>query len=269
MVILLDRPPIKTGRGDTVTSWYAIVPPADVVQYVRADGTHSATFAQNEVAERTVAYETTQDGTAAAERISPPDAGAGEVAKNPAENLPRDIEAEIAQVEAMRRAILSDQPIHEWNFETVRARYQAILKRAGANPVVEEAIRALLAQVTKHEQAADAARTIRKILARSHDRASQIAAADRRRSTLAEERPRVYSALGLVKPSAQMVDGHRLYSLIGNNGRTVAYLDVPPGLDIDSFVTRRVGVRGVSHYNEDLGARLITVRDVEAIEARR
>ena len=51
-----------------------------------------------------------------------------------------------------------------------------------------------------------------------------------------------------------MVDGRRLYSLVGPDGLMVAYLDVPPGLDIEPLLTHRVGVRGVTHYNEDLGA---------------
>jgi hypothetical protein len=169
----------------------------------------------------------------------------------------------------MHRAILSDQPIEQWRFDTVRARYQAILKRAGSNPAVEEAIRARLARMTKHEQAAEAARTIQAILARSHRRDSQFAALERRHSASGRGRPRTFSAEGLVKPSARMVEGRRLYSLIAPDGRPVAYLDVPPGLDIEPLFSRRVGVRGASHYNEDLGARLISVRDVELIETRR
>jgi hypothetical protein len=57
--------------------------------------------------------------------------------------------------------------------------------------------------------------------------------------------------------------------LIANDGSTIAYLDVPPGLDLSRLVARRVGVRGEPHFNEELGARLITVRDVEMIESRR
>jgi len=269
MVNLVDRPPIKAGRGKTSTSWYAIMPPAGVVQYVRADGTRPATSQRNAAAERLAAYEPTQDGPATAEKRHPPEAQPGARAKNSSENLPSDLASEIANVEAIHRAILSDQPIDQWRFETVRARYQAILKRAGANPSVEEAIRGRLARVTQHEQAAEAARTIQTILARSHRRDSQLAAAERRRSRPGRERPRAFSAEGLVKPSARMVEGRRLYSLIGTDGLMVAYLDVPPGLDIEPLLTRRVGVRGVSHYNEDLGARLITVRDVEPIETRR
>jgi hypothetical protein len=281
MVNLVDRPPITAGQGTTSTSWYAIIPPAGVVRYVRADGTHSpaspsparssrtATSGQNEPAEKLAAYEPAQDGPATVEKLSPPGAPPVALGTRSSENLPPDIASEIANVEAMHRAILSDQPIDQWRFETVRARYQAILKRAGTNPSVEEAIRGRLARVARHEQAAEAARTIQAILARSHRRDSQVAAAERRRSGQLRERPRSFSAEGLVKPSARMVEGRRLYSLIGADGLMVAYLDVPPGLDIEPLLTRRVGVRGISHYNEDLGARLITVRDVEAIESRR
>jgi hypothetical protein len=66
-----------------------------------------------------------------------------------------------------------------------------------------------------------------------------------------------------------MVEGRKLYALIGSSGSTLAYLDIPPGLDLDAVASRRVGVRGTTHYNADLGTRLITVRDLEAIEERR
>ncbi len=66
-----------------------------------------------------------------------------------------------------------------------------------------------------------------------------------------------------------MVDGHKVYVLIGKDGATLAYLDVPPGLDIEPMIAHRVGVRGEPHYNEGLGTRVITVRDVENVETRR
>jgi len=269
MVNLVDRPPIKSAPGNTETSWYAILPPPGTARYVRADGTRPVRLPPNEAAERRTAYEPSQDDPAAVEKLRGPEAQRSTGLTGSAENLPADAGSEIANVEAMHRAILSDQPIDQWRFDTVRARYQAILKRAGANPFVDEAIRRRLARVTQHEQAAEAARTIQAILARSHRRGSQIAAAERGRSASGKDRPRAYNAEGLVKPSARMVDGRRLYSLVGSDGLTVAYLDVPPGLEIEPFLTRRVGVRGVSHYNEDLGAHLITVRDVEPIDRRR
>ncbi len=201
MVNLVDRPPLRASQGKTSTSWYAIMPPPGVVQYIRADGTRPETSPRSTISqrpaasprdaaaeERLAAYEPTQDGPASVEKLRPPETQPGARAENSAENLPTDIASEIANVEAMHRAILSDQPIDQWRFETVRARYQAILKRAGANPSVAEAIRDRLARVTRHEQAAEAARTIQTILTRSHRRDSQVAAAARRRSNPGRER---------------------------------------------------------------------------------
>jgi hypothetical protein len=72
-----------------------------------------------------------------------------------------------------------------------------------------------------------------------------------------------------MQPSAQKVDGQKLFVLIGKDGGTVAFLRIPPGLDPDPMLAQKVGVRGVAHYNEDLQARLITVRALEPVESRR
>jgi hypothetical protein len=182
--------------------------------------------------------------------------------------LPAALAAELGRIDAMERAIVTAQPIVQWRFDSVRAAYQAILKQAGDNSDVEEALRDRLARVTRHEQAAQAARTIETILARSRQRDAEVAQVQQRLAAAERTRPRAYSAMGLVQPSARMVEGRKLHALIGANGSTLAYLDVPPGVDLDALMSRRVGVRGASHYNPDLGARLITVRDLEAIEAR-
>ena len=64
-------------------------------------------------------------------------------------------------------------------------------------------------------------------------------------------------------------DGEEALTTLGKNGATVAFLDIPPGLDPEPLLARRVGVRGVAHYNEELHSRLITVRNLEAIESGR
>ena len=148
--------------------------------------------------------------------------------------------------------------------------YQTVLKRAGDNRAVEDALRDRLTRVTRHEQAAQAARTIHKTLAESRRRDLEVARVQKRLATIDRSRTRTYSAIGFVQPSSRVVDGRKLHALIGANGSTLAYLDIPPGLDVNSLGARRVGVLlGVVHYNQDLGTRLITVRDLETIESRR
>lgn len=183
--------------------------------------------------------------------------------------LPVAVAAEIGQVDAMERAIRTGQPIGQWRFDAVRAGYQAILNRAGEDPAVEEALRDRLARLTRQEQAAQAARTIEMILAQSRRRDAAVARVRQRLAASGGARVRAYSAVGLIQPSSRMVDGRRLHALIGPSGSTMAYLDIPPGLDLQPLLARRVGVRGTTHYDPDLGARLISVRDLESIEATR
>jgi hypothetical protein len=187
----------------------------------------------------------------------------------PMGDVSSDLAAEIKAVDEMHRAIRINQSIAQWRFERVRSSYQAILKKSGSDPAIDESIRLRLARVTHDEQAAEAARTIEKLLSESHRRDQDVAAAKRRVAAAGQSHVQAYNARGFVQASAEMIDGRKLYILIANDGSTIAYLDVPPGLDIDRLLASRVGVRGTPHFNEDLGARLITVRDVEKLEPKR
>jgi hypothetical protein len=187
------------------------------------------------------------------------------------ENLPPAIASELKKIEAMRVEIETGTPIERWRFDGVRARYQGLLKTASGEPEFEGAIRVRLERLSQREQAAKAAATIEGILAQSHKRDSEVVELRRRlqKSAGIHARFRVYEAVGFMQSSARKIDGHKLFVLIGKNGGTVAYLDIPPGLDAEPVLAHKVGVRGVAHYNEELHSRLITVRDVQAIEARR
>jgi hypothetical protein len=191
------------------------------------------------------------------------------ISGQPMADVPSPFAADIKTVDEMHRAVRTNQSIAQWRFGAVRSSYEAIVKRAGNDPAVDEAIRPRLARVARDEQAALAARTIESILEESHRRDREVAAERQRVVAAARSHVRAYSARGFVQASTEMIDGRKLYVLIANDGSTVAYLDVPPGLDINPLLAHRVGVRGSPHFNEDLGARLITVRDVEKLEPRR
>jgi hypothetical protein len=255
MVQLVDRPLLTIGRGSGATQWFAVVPPAEATCYVRADGLRDAPRREG-VSEVLAAYLVPEGGDPKAPGPTP-------------ESLPPGVGAEIARVDATHRAILSGQSIDQWRLDAVRADYQAILKRSGDNPAVEEALRGRLARVTRHEQAAAAAREFQEVLARTRRRDDQVAQLERRLAAADRDRTITYHAIGFVQPSARLVDGRKVHALISQDGKTIAYLDIPPGLDVEALGTRRVGVRGSVHYNQELGTRLITVRDLEPVGTRR
>ncbi len=249
-VRLARRPPLQIGQGQSAAAWYAIEPPPAERFYIRAEGTKAERRVDTEKRDSKPEY--------LAARYAPPPAVAAEP-----ENLPAGIAAEIAKIEAIEQTIVANHPIEDWRFDSVRSRFQAVLKSAGQAPDVEDAIRRRLARVTQYEQAAQAARQIQTILARSHGRDREVAEARRRIAAAGRTHARAFAAVGYMQPCSQKVEGRKLYVLISNNGSTLAYLDIPPGLDPDPLLASRVGVRGVPHYSEDLGARLITVRDLE------
>ena len=257
MVQLVDRPALSMGQGPTKARWLAIVPPSDHVLYIHADGVRWLSTASTPpippAAEVRASYEAPRPSSQASSSSS----------------SPPEISTELERIDATCKAIIASQPIERWRFETVRADYQGLLKRAGDRADLEDKLRTRLARVTQYEQAALAARTIESILAKSHRRDGQVAAVRRDLARLEQTRARAYDAVGFIQPSVRKFDGHKLFALIGAKGSAIAYLDIPAGLDPEPFLARRVGVRGQAHFSEDLGTRLITVRDMENIEARR
>lgn len=253
-VRLVDLPPLRTGRGPSATTWLAIVPPAGASCHVQAEALGPPPRRPG-APEVLAAYLVPQgEPEQSLKRVAP---------------LPPDARAELDRLDRMHRSILVDQPVDRWNLQPVRAGYQELLTRWHDQPAIEEALRTRLARVTRHEQASAAAREFQAVLARSRQRDAQVALLERRLAELDLKRTVTYAAVGTVQPSARMVDGHQLHVLVGRQGQTIAYLDMPPGLDVEALGTKRVGVRGTIHYRQDLGTRLITVRDVETVGARR
>ena len=121
-----------------------------------------------------------------------------------------------------------NETVSHWQFAAIRASYESVMKRANGNPAVEEAVRARLARVARDEQSAEAARTIEKILAESHRRDHDVAAAEGRVTAAARSHARAFNARGFVQASTETIDGRKLYILIANDGSTIAY-PTPPG----------------------------------------
>ena len=131
----------------------------------------------------------------------------------------------------MRRSIMAEGPIERWQFDTVRTRYKRPVENQ--RQVIPRLKRPFVSAWHGYalEQASKAARTIQTILAESHRRDREVAELERQlRSTPAgRARSRAYQAVGFMQPSAQKVDGRKVFVLIGKNGATVAFLDIPPG----------------------------------------
>jgi len=226
----VDRPPLVVRRAAGTETWRAIEPPLGLTLFVRAGGV----------------------GPIASTESRDPQAMQ---AVGPGED-----DADLAQIEAALRDATRG-PVHEWRLDAVRRQTRTILDRAATSP----ALSAKAEQVDRLQDMAEAARRFQAVVDRGRARDAEVSA-NRVPAARIEEEPGPYVGRGLVQASSKTTEGQRLYALIGRDGRTQAYLDVPPGLDIAGRVGTRVGVRGQATYNAALRARLIKVRDLDPLD---
>jgi len=179
------------------------------------------------------------------------------------------LDGDLKRIDGMILAITTERPVERWEFQTVREECQSLLDRAKGEPGLEDAARTRLADIDRYERAAESARRFVAIVRESRERDERVARVSRALEMAASRRRRAYDAVGFAQPSARLVNGRRVYALIGPEGSAVAYLEIPPGLDPEPLMSRRVGVRGRARFDGELRTRVITVSDIEALEARR
>jgi len=256
VVRALNRAPMTIGQGRDRRTWRAIAPPPGDVRHIHASGVRLDPKPETKP-------ETTTD-------LRPAPAAEMRTAYSPpqAESpLSPEVAAAITQIDTTHRAILRG-PIEQWRLEEVRQRYEALLKSV-TDSTSGNAIRGRLDEVARHEAIASDARQIETLLARTRRRDGIVALNERRLADAQMPRTRPYNIVGLIQASSRKIGGQKVFALIGRDGATQAYLDIPPGIDVKGLMTHRVGVRGAVHYDEALRARVISVREVEALDAER
>jgi hypothetical protein len=255
VVKLLKYPPLVVGQAPQRRTWRAIEPPRGDVRYIHSAGVRIATRPETP-------HETRPAPAAPAEIqavYAPPQAQVhGERPVAP------DIADTIARIESLHQAALR-APVEQWRLEEIRQRYETLLKSV-TDSAAGSAIRARLDEVARQEAFARDARQIQTVIARSRRRDSTVVLGQRRLADLQKPQARAYDVEGLIQASSRKVGGQRVFALIGRDGSTEAYLDIPPGVDVKGLMTHRVGVRGAVHYNEALRARVISVREIKALD---
>jgi hypothetical protein len=252
VVRLMDREPLRLRQGRSTRTWRAIEPPEGLLRYVRGDGLQLGT--------RPKPAPSRQSAKARPLRVDP-----GLVSIGPAIDAAR-LSAGQAQalqrLEADHRRILRG-PIASWRLERVLDGYRSIAERV-ADPAAREGLRRRLDRAGRQASAADAARRFAAVLAEGHHRAAAPSSADSPATDAPDDEP-PFDAQGLLQPSSKLVEGERVYALIGPEGRAVAYLRPAPGIMIRPLLGRQVGARGTARYDANLRAEVIRVRTLEAL----
>ncbi len=173
------------------------------------------------------------------------------------------VQAAIVHLEDQHRSILR-YPVDQWELSSIRRRYQELLD-GESDPATRAALQGRLSHIARQEAAAQSARKIEALLARSRKRDSEAALAQKRIDQAAVAAVTTFDAQGMLQRSSRQVDGQRVYALIGDDGTATAFLRMPPGIPADRWSSRQVGVRGHVGYDENLRARVIDVQEMEPL----
>ncbi len=271
-VRLVDRPPLVMRQADDERRvWYAIRPPAEEVRFVRSDAVSATPFDAAE--ERPKPSETDpafdQDDLAAplVSRISLPkfDPQLVEIEPVPGgSGLGAEFSSRLAAAAARHRRILA-APIESWSLQAIRKSYEALLNDA-RDPAEQEIARVRIAQVDRQVELARIVRELSDVLARTQSIDAEITALHDELRRLAPDSDAPFEATGLLQSSSTFVDNKTAYLLIDEAGKTAAYVVVQPGLNVEPFLARRVGVHGESRYNASLKARVVSARQVVPLD---
>lgn len=253
----LDIEPLRVrARGQPMLLRAVSVPPG-LRYYVRADGVERATTTRRKV--------TASPSESPVEPAQPglPMALATIGPRIDIKRLGPSEASMLRAVEDEHRAILR-QAIDRWHLERVRVGYQDVRSRV-TDAQAGTALEARLSLIERQSAAAAVARSLERRLEQSRDLDRELGAAEQAIAEAFPETATPFDAVGLVQPSSRLVDGQRVFALVGADGRTTAYLRFPPGVLRNDATAQRVGVRGTSRYDETLQTRVIEVRELESL----
>ena len=269
-VVLLDRPPLILRQGEERRVWYAIEPPASEVRYIRSDGVAWSNPAlldadtQDPAAAPSFDFVTRQRDLAQDEfqRLDPEFVAVGPIAREV--GLSPSFESELQRIEKAHRSALM-RPIETWSLDPIAAEYQKLQDQTTIGNE-KQAVEVRLAQLRHQANTSKAARSLREMIENSRQRDSEFKRIRERLANIASGDQAPYDAEGLLQTSSAMLDGHKALVLINDAGKTEAYLVMPPGLQLDTYLATRVGIRGDSRYDSRLKARVITVGDIDRLD---
>lgn len=279
LVKLLDRRPLVVRRDGEARTWLPIAPPRAEVRFVRADA-----LADDPDSSGPIERPRRDRLASGRDEIEPPAIRRSNPASRPAPPFgpidgrfasaePDVADAEVSpeMAEAIRRVAdrhrrALGRPMDRWELAPVEDAYRGLLR--GADDADRRAVEARIAKVKRQRVAASAARTIESLIAGSRARDGQVLAARERAAAASARDDGDYDASGLLQTSSKLVEGRRVYALIGDDGGVACYLSIPPGIPVEEMLSRRVGVRGSGRYDEGLRARVIRVSDLEILRNR-
>jgi hypothetical protein len=259
----------QIGEGDNVQSWCQISPPAGEFRWVFGkyvdrelpSGVSSPRTAQQDVrrkptdaADADRAKFRAEHGAAwsksKAEREAIAPAASSAVAADP-------LQAELQSLDLALSKMVSEDP-STWEFTGLRRRGEVALERADT-ALERGQVRLVLNRVARFED-----------VKRRHDligqpqNAGMIAAA--RPPVMSVDEPQRYDGIGKLTPVVAQRPNAPRYALVNDQNQVVSFITPTPGMNLQPYVGRQVGINGQRGYMPELRKPHVTAQRVSVME---
>jgi len=186
----------------------------------------------------------------------------GKPSKTPPVSRPQDdLFDELDRLDVRFKAIL-DGSILDWDFDQIERDYIS-LRSETETTNIQRMIDTRLDRIAGYRQSQSEEREIARIQDETSRRDAELAEIQRRQETqLISARPpqkSQFDGAGIIARAALRQRGAPRYALLNQNGKVLAYLMPAPGIDLERWLGKSVGVIGPRAPDSQLRADLITV----------
>jgi len=201
----------------------------------------------------------------------PPVGPEPEFAAMPMRNLSPEGFIEEAENLELDRSIMLAEETTVWSFENLRPRAEGLAQQA-QTAVERGRARLLLNKIARFEDIKRRYDEVNQLSGDIERRNNQLASLSRARAEASRPATRLedrYDGVGRLTPVASPPPGAPRYALVQPNGEVRCYVSPAPGVNLQSYVGREVGVSGVRGYMPEQRASHVMAKHINALDSEK
>lgn len=180
---------------------------------------------------------------------------------------PEEYQAQLDEIELKLSVMLAEEP-SVWSFEQLKPRAHALLEQA-QTAVERGRARLLVNKVARYEDLKQRSDAVRALGQQAQQRSQQLADLGRQRAAQLPKPDDRFDGVGRLTRVVAQGSGSPRYALVEPDGQVRCYVSPAPGVNLQYYVGREVGVNGVRGYIPDQRAHHVMAKHVTPIDDTR
>ncbi len=194
--------------------------------------------------------------------------GKGSIRTGPSQEELQDDRVRISKLDARFREILRSET-SQWDFRTLEQDYKN-LQRSAAHDAIRRQVNLRLRKVAQYKKIQAEHDEFVRLTRESDEREAQILSLRSQAQTGGRQQPtrRRFSGAGIIQRSIGAPRGAPVHALVAPGGRVLAYLQAAPGINLDRYLGRAMGLNGPRTHRREWGTDHIIVEKLTPVRLK-